>query len=311
MPGRSGTGPEHYRYGFNGKESDNEVKGTGNSIDYGFRTYDPRIGRFLSVDPLTSKYPELTPYQFASNTPIAAIDIDGLEGGGAYEIPQEKFGYVNPMKVTQSEQMAGITLKAKNSAMSIPPPAPEAPREATIGASEDPDAAAKINIINGVKLAPGGELGLKLIAGEKITKSDVIWGAIGFIPIGKIAGPLVKGSIRLFKGGIEVAEEAYLIGKWGHVGTAPYNTIKNAIAKGGNFVAKTEEEAMTFLNDAFKDIPNETGKAESRFGYRIDKEVAKDATEGGVRNGHTGTHINYYDKKNNISGTIQIEGEIK
>ena len=35
--------------------------------------------RFLSVDPLTSKYPMLTPYQFASNTPIQAIDLDGLE----------------------------------------------------------------------------------------------------------------------------------------------------------------------------------------------------------------------------------------
>ncbi len=35
--------------------------------------------RFLSVDPLTKKYPELTPYQFASNTPISAIDLDGLE----------------------------------------------------------------------------------------------------------------------------------------------------------------------------------------------------------------------------------------
>jgi hypothetical protein len=31
------------------------------------------------VDPITDKYPELTPYQFASNTPIQAIDLDGLE----------------------------------------------------------------------------------------------------------------------------------------------------------------------------------------------------------------------------------------
>jgi hypothetical protein len=37
------------------------------------------IARFLSVDPLTKKYPELTPYQFASDTPIRAVDLDGLE----------------------------------------------------------------------------------------------------------------------------------------------------------------------------------------------------------------------------------------
>lgn len=70
-----------YRYGFNGKENDNEIKGEGNQQDYGMRIYDPRIGKFLSVGPLSKKYPELTPYQFASNTPIWAIDIDGAEGG--------------------------------------------------------------------------------------------------------------------------------------------------------------------------------------------------------------------------------------
>ena len=43
------------------------------------RIYDDRLGRFLSADPLGRKYPELTPYQFASNTPIQAVDLDGLE----------------------------------------------------------------------------------------------------------------------------------------------------------------------------------------------------------------------------------------
>jgi RHS repeat-associated protein len=84
--GSSGTGgsgssvaTSGYRYGFNGKEDDNEVKGEGNEQDYGMRVYDPRLGKFLSVDPLTKGYPELTPYQFASNTPIVGIDQDGGE----------------------------------------------------------------------------------------------------------------------------------------------------------------------------------------------------------------------------------------
>lgn len=55
--------------------------GGGSTYDYGFRIYNPAIAKFLSVDPLTASYPELTPYQFASNTPIMFIDIDGLEGG--------------------------------------------------------------------------------------------------------------------------------------------------------------------------------------------------------------------------------------
>ena len=69
-----------YRYGFNGKENDNEVKGVeGAQQDYGMRIYDPGIAKFLSVDPITAQYPELTPYQFASNSPLQGIDLDGLE----------------------------------------------------------------------------------------------------------------------------------------------------------------------------------------------------------------------------------------
>ncbi len=69
-----------YRFGFNGKHKDNEVKGTGNNYDYGMRMYDSRLGRPLSVDPLQKSYPNLTPYQFFSNNPIMNIDLDGLEG---------------------------------------------------------------------------------------------------------------------------------------------------------------------------------------------------------------------------------------
>jgi len=68
-----------YRFSFNGKEHDDEIKGSGNSIDYKERIYDPRLGRFLSVDKLTSTYPFYTTYQFAGNMPIIAIDLDGLE----------------------------------------------------------------------------------------------------------------------------------------------------------------------------------------------------------------------------------------
>ena len=84
MPGRKYTAPSStYRYGFNGKEEDDEVKGDGNQQDYGMRIYDPRLGRFLSVDPLSKKFPELSVFQFSSDNPIQNIDIDGMEGGGA------------------------------------------------------------------------------------------------------------------------------------------------------------------------------------------------------------------------------------
>ena len=77
MPNRT-FNSESYRYGFNGMEKDDEWK-AGAVYDYGFRIYDARIAKFLSVDPLTSSYPWYTPYQFAGNSPIKFIDLDGLE----------------------------------------------------------------------------------------------------------------------------------------------------------------------------------------------------------------------------------------
>ncbi|MBK8484758.1 MAG: RHS repeat-associated core domain-containing protein [Saprospiraceae bacterium] len=86
------TSTSYYKFAFNGKEKDDETKGAYNSYDYGYRMYDPRICRFLSVDPLTKQFPHYSPYQFAGNTPIQAIDMDGLEewkvnGGGTVNGP--------------------------------------------------------------------------------------------------------------------------------------------------------------------------------------------------------------------------------
>ncbi len=78
MPGRYAN--DGYRYGFNGKERDIVgLGGGGSTYDYGFRIYNPALGRFLSEDPLTKEFPYWTPYQYAGNTPIQAVDLDGLE----------------------------------------------------------------------------------------------------------------------------------------------------------------------------------------------------------------------------------------
>ncbi|QQR97184.1 MAG: hypothetical protein IPK18_09870 [Sphingobacteriales bacterium] len=58
-------------------EKDNEVKGSGNSLDFGARIYDSRLGKWLSTDPLQTKYPNLTPYNFVANNPILFVDPDG------------------------------------------------------------------------------------------------------------------------------------------------------------------------------------------------------------------------------------------
>jgi RHS repeat-associated protein len=105
LSGRNYNAPNRkdYTYGFNGKMNDNEVKGEGNQQDYGMRIYDPRLGRFLSEDPITKKYPELTPYQFASNTPIQAIDLDGLEASKLNQIASDISDFIDNLFSFKSE----------------------------------------------------------------------------------------------------------------------------------------------------------------------------------------------------------------
>jgi RHS repeat-associated protein len=68
-----------YRRGFNGMEKDDEVKGVGNSYDFGARLYDVRVGRWMTVDPLATKYTSWSPYVFCIDNPILNIDSDGRE----------------------------------------------------------------------------------------------------------------------------------------------------------------------------------------------------------------------------------------
>ena len=121
QPGRKYSGGSGYRYGFNGKENDKEVKGDGNQQDYGMRIYDPRVGKFLSIDPLTKKYPWLTAYQFSSNSPIWSVDIDGLEGDKKtdpanqpkHPIQTIEDGYGDYIKRTYTSSLIGSKMSAK------------------------------------------------------------------------------------------------------------------------------------------------------------------------------------------------------
>ena len=77
MPNRHG-GNDNYRYGFNGKEKDDELKGEGNSIAFESRIYDSRVGRFLSLDPREVEYPWQSPFAYYKNSPIGTIDYLGM-----------------------------------------------------------------------------------------------------------------------------------------------------------------------------------------------------------------------------------------
>ena len=79
QPGRTFEGSADYRFGFNGMEKDDEVKGSGNSYTTEFRQYNPQLGRWLSLDPLKREYPSHSDYHFGFNNPLRVVDTDGAE----------------------------------------------------------------------------------------------------------------------------------------------------------------------------------------------------------------------------------------
>jgi RHS repeat-associated protein len=66
-----------YRFGFNGMEKDDDIKGDGNSLDFGARIYDSRLGRWLAMDKLFIKTPDYSPYNYCFNNPLFYSDPDG------------------------------------------------------------------------------------------------------------------------------------------------------------------------------------------------------------------------------------------
>ena len=75
LDGRTVSGG--YRFGYQGSEKDNEFKGDGNSYTTEFRQLDPRLGRWLSVDPLGAYFHHINPYNYALNSPIVYFDQGG------------------------------------------------------------------------------------------------------------------------------------------------------------------------------------------------------------------------------------------
>ena len=70
-------GADGYRYGYQGSEKDDEVKGSGNSYTTEFRLLDPRLGRWLSTDPEEKQFPSLNPFNSMENNPIELNDPNG------------------------------------------------------------------------------------------------------------------------------------------------------------------------------------------------------------------------------------------
>ena len=79
LPGRNYSSGS-YRYLFQGQEHDDEINGSvGTSYAFEYRIHDPRIGRFLSIDPLAFLFPWNSPYAFSENRVLDMVELEGLE----------------------------------------------------------------------------------------------------------------------------------------------------------------------------------------------------------------------------------------
>jgi RHS repeat-associated protein len=71
------AGVRDNQYMYNGKELHSDF-GLG-MYAYGARYYDPSIGRFIGVDPISDEFPFVSTFNYAENEPIANIDLHGLQ----------------------------------------------------------------------------------------------------------------------------------------------------------------------------------------------------------------------------------------
>jgi RHS repeat-associated protein len=86
-----------YRFAFNGKEKIDEINGAGNDLDFGARIYDARLGRWMSVDPLFMKYPDLGSYSYCANKPITLCDPDGKKIYPSNHFKQSGYNSIMPL----------------------------------------------------------------------------------------------------------------------------------------------------------------------------------------------------------------------
>ncbi len=121
MPGRSyQSTSSSYRYGYQGSEKDDEVSGAGNSYTTFYRQLDPRIGRWLSVDPMTSAMPWQTPYNSMDNNPISFNDPlgDWVKGAGLKN-NLTKTDRQNDAEMFAKETGGNITHNVKNDTYTV------------------------------------------------------------------------------------------------------------------------------------------------------------------------------------------------
>ena len=213
LPGRNFSS-DSYRFGFQGQESDKEINGERNSYAFEYRMHDPRVGRFLSLDPLGGSYPWNSPYAFSENRVIDRIELEGAET----DVPAYFYtntGWTTAISTTSTNAITEQQAIQQLELMKLPPPPPPPPPQATIGV---PDRE-RIRMAQSVQLAENIGLadGLRAVTGRdhtgEVSNGDRIWSAAMILPFGRLipkpvkdaGGRVVKTLVSLSQDGVAAA----------------------------------------------------------------------------------------------------------
>ena len=90
------------RYRYNGKESQSDFGLP--YLDYGARMYDPTTARWLTQDPLSEQYYDISPYSFCAGNPLKYVDMDGMD---IWEIDSE--GYIRWREKSEGHRLYSMT----------------------------------------------------------------------------------------------------------------------------------------------------------------------------------------------------------
>ncbi|MBR5695369.1 MAG: hypothetical protein IKX43_03935 [Paludibacteraceae bacterium] len=90
-PGRNYSLPgDDYRFGYTGHEKENDMAEGVYTTEY--RLLDTRLGRWMSVDPLFAKYPDMSSYVYCGGNPVSSVDPDGEDIYMLFYTSQNKRG---------------------------------------------------------------------------------------------------------------------------------------------------------------------------------------------------------------------------
>jgi RHS repeat-associated protein len=193
MVARTYTSPEEYRYGFNGQERDSEWD---DYYAFEYRIYDSRLGRFLSIDPLTKSYPFLTPFSFCENRVIDMVELEGLEAKPTFD----KNGKIIWTPVIDNTSTAALQHQAqmRGAVLLSQPLYKPQNTQLTVGGlagTQQYRVTAKSIDLYGNFFLPI-DVTKRLIKGEYVSPLELGIEGLGILPIGKILKPIkyLKGA---------------------------------------------------------------------------------------------------------------------